>query len=73
MKVRIKLGEETVEGDSVGFQPMQEPYCQYLLDDGTILKFRHTVTRIVFAGKINEDGTKQYILNSQAQVITEEK
>lgn len=47
MKVKVMVNGKEVIGETMPFKPMEEPWASYLLDDGNVLKFRATVTRVV--------------------------
>ena len=58
MKIKVKVGNEEVDGETMGFRIIGEPWSEYILDDGTILRHRATLHRIIKTDRKNEDGTE---------------
>lgn len=40
MKVKMNIGGQTVEADTMSFSALEEPWARYKLDDGTIIKIK---------------------------------
>jgi len=73
MSIKLKLGNTEVQGVSVAFKPIAEPWSEYLLTDGSVLRYRATLTRLIKTENKNEDGTDQYIAQGMTQFAVEEK
>ena len=56
-------GEE-VEGTEVEFETEREGFNTYILEDGTKLKFKNVVTKVVRLNKFNPDGSPLYLVQS---------
>lgn len=53
-KVRVPVGGEIVEGEEVEFKPLEENWNKYQVEDGTIIKFKAVISRIVRTQKYNQ-------------------
>lgn len=63
----VKFGDGE-EGDAihVGIAESQEPFSEYSLEDGTIIKSKQVITDVVRAvDRFNEDGTPVYLFKFQ--------
>ena len=66
MKIRTPDGTEH-EITEVDFKAPEEPWLEYQLADGTLLKYRSTVMSIARSDKYDENGNPYYFVNSQQQ------
>jgi hypothetical protein len=66
-KVRIPgPNGQQVEGTEVGFRSSAEHWNEYLLDDGTVLRFKSVVVAVYrIDGQFDEAGDPSYFLKSQ--------
>ena len=46
-KVTINIGGQPVEADVMPFNPIEEPWSTYRLEDGTIFKLRPVVSTVI--------------------------
>ena len=46
MKMKLKLGGQTVEAEKMGFKPIEENWSFYRLEDGTVVKLRLIVSEV---------------------------
>jgi len=53
-----------VDGEDVEFEPLAERWNEYRLSDGTLLKMKLVVTRIIRIDKYNDQGEPIYLVNS---------
>ena len=53
-----------VEGTEVVFETEREGFNTYILEDGTKLKFKSVVTKVIRLNKFNPDGSPLYMLQS---------
>lgn len=70
-KIRIDSPDGgTHEAAEVGFQPTAEPWCEYLLDDGTVVRLKPVVTNIYhIEGQVDHKGQPAYLVESN-NVVT---
>jgi hypothetical protein len=59
MKVKLANGQE-VEALPVNFEPFKEPFSEYHLDDGTVLRIKFPLVKIRRTEERNPDGTRAY-------------
>lgn len=64
-KVKVPLMGKMVDGVDVNFKVKKEEWNEYELEDGTILKFKSVVTKIVRTEEYNEQNEPIYSINSQ--------
>lgn len=62
---RFKVGDEWVEGEDVSFNALNESWNEYMLEDGTTVRMKTVVKRIVRTERYNEDGEPVYVVQSQ--------
>ena len=53
IKTKVLIDGEWVEGEEVQFNPKQEEWSIYELEDGTIIKMKTIVTKVVRTGKFH--------------------
>ena len=51
VKTKLLIGDEWVEGEELEFNPKQEDWNIYELEDGTIIKFKAVVTKVIWTEK----------------------
>lgn len=73
--MKLKLSsEKTVEAEVVGFIPMTEPWAEYHLDNGAVLRFRGTAYRVLrVVGEKNSDGEDIYVVQSVQNFVVNER
>lgn len=47
IKTKVKIGDEWVTGEELNFKTKQDDWSIYELEDGTIIKLRTIVTKII--------------------------
>jgi len=47
IKTKVKIGEEWVNGDEIDFKVKQDDWNIYELEDGTTIKLKTVVTKII--------------------------
>ena len=65
MKIRINIGGQAVEAEQMSFKAVDEPWAQYKLEDGNVVKLRIVVSNVFKLP--NPDpvtGLPQYIVQS---------
>jgi len=63
-KIKINVSGEEVEGLELKYKTLKEDWNEYEIEDGTILKFKTVVTRIVRTNKYNKLNEPIYAINS---------
>lgn len=64
-KIKLPNGEE-VNGTELTFRASGEEWNEYLVDDGTVIRFRAVVTEVIrLEGVYNQMGDPVYMVNSQ--------
>lgn len=61
---------ENHDAIEVDFESPQEEWVEYLLSDGTKLKFRTTMLSIARSGVYDENGHPLYLIKTQSQLRT---
>ena len=68
--MKIKHGPQEVEVDPVEIIKADEPWCEYVLADGTKIRIKHVLGAIFRAKELfNEGGEPLYITRSQNVVM----
>ena len=62
---RVRIGNEWVGGEDVAFNTMIESWNEYKLEDGTEIRLKLVVKRIVRTPRRNENGEPVYVVQSQ--------
>ncbi len=55
---------EKLESEDIEFRPIEEPRNEYILSDGTTIKFRCVVSNVIKYEYINQFGEPSYSINS---------
>lgn len=63
VKFQIQDGK-VIEGEEVGFKPLEEPWCVYQLEDGHQVRMKLIVTQIVRTSERDADGNPVYVARS---------
>jgi hypothetical protein len=63
-RVRVKFGEEWVEGEELDFEPLKETWNEYRCSDGSYVKLKVVVSKIIKLEKRNPLGEPVYQLSS---------
>lgn len=58
--VRIKLGDEWVEGEELEFEPLKETWNEYRCSDGSFVRLKIVVSKITKVDKRNAQGEPIY-------------
>ncbi|MGH7907012.1 MAG: hypothetical protein ACREP6_10320 [Candidatus Binataceae bacterium] len=65
MKIKINLGGQTVEADKMDFKPLDEPWAEYKLEDGNVVKLKIVVSSVFkLPAPDPVTGLPQYIIQS---------
>src|ERR1700731_2914928 len=63
--VKMNLGGQTVEAESMTYRPLNEPWSSYQLDDGSIIKLRLVLSDVFKLPTPDSlTGLPQYIIRS---------
>lgn len=73
--MKVEYDNRIIEAELVGFIPFSEPWGEYHLDDGRVLRFRATIYRVLKAlTEKAPDGSDLYIIQaSNCTVVNEVK
>jgi hypothetical protein len=64
-KIKLPNGQE-VEGFELTFRSSGEEWNEYLIDDGTVLRFKSVVTEVIrVEGAYDDQGQPLYLVNAQ--------
>lgn len=64
-KVKINLGQETVEATPIDVNQANEYFNQYFLEDGTVLKMKLVATKVFrIDDRYDPDGNPVYFVQS---------
>ncbi len=70
-RVRLKLGDEWVEGEELDFEPLSERWNEYRCSDGSLVKLRLVVSKIVKLDKRNPTGEPIYqVMSANVLAVT---
>jgi len=69
-KVKMNWRGKPVEGEEIDFEPLAEKWNEYRLSDGSLVKLKLVISRIVRLGEYNEQGEPIYVISSQNVVST---
>jgi hypothetical protein len=62
---KFPLGDKSVEGEEVDFATIDEEWNTYALKDGSRIKLKAVVLKVVRTKEYNEDGDPIYIVKSR--------
>jgi hypothetical protein len=71
--MKVQFNDKLVDGQAVSFTPFSEPWSEYHLEDGSVVRFRATISRLIKLDERNPDGSTIYVCQSQNQMAVEEK
>ena len=64
-KVKVPLGGKMVDGVEMEFEDLEEKWNEYKVKDGTKIRIKLVVARIVKTEEYNQEGDPIYFVNSQ--------
>jgi len=56
-------------GEAVKVIKQDEPWCEYFLEDGTILRMKQTMLQVVKLDELGQDGKPLYAMQTQPNTI----
>jgi len=62
--VKLRWGDEWVEGEELEFEPLREAWNEYRCSDGALVKFKAVVSKITRLDIKNPQGEPVYIVAS---------
>jgi hypothetical protein len=71
--MKILFNGEMKEAQPVSFVPFKEPWAEYHLDDGTVIRFRSTISGVFLLQEKDANGQPMYVSQSQNQMSVEPK
>lgn len=63
--VKVPFKGKMVDGEEMEFEVLGEKWNEYRVEDGTKLRMKTVVTRIVKTKEYNQDDDPIYVVNSQ--------
>lgn len=66
--MKVNMGDKVVEGARMDFAAVIETWNEYHLEDGTIIRMKTVLTRVVRTNEVNQHGSPVYAWNS-TQVV----
>ena len=75
-RLSITIDGKECLGEEVSFEPIIEPWCKYKLENGTIIRARLNVLKILKGVNekgeqiISENGEPLYIINHRIDLVT---
>ncbi|RIK94536.1 MAG: hypothetical protein DCC71_23605 [Proteobacteria bacterium] len=71
-KKTLNLGGRQVQGDVVRFKVVEEPWCEYDLEDGTKVRLKIVVSEVIrLEGVYTDEGDPVYTVKSSNVMSTE--
>jgi hypothetical protein len=67
-RVRVKVGDEWVEGEELDFEPLREQWNEYRCTDGSLVKLKIIVAKITKLDKRNQQGEPIYQVASTSVI-----
>lgn len=71
MKKKFNIGGREVMGEDVEFEPEREGFNTYVLQDGTTLKLKAVVSKIVRLDEYGPDDNPLYMVSASNVVVTD--
>lgn len=62
--VKLRFQEEWVEGEELDFEPLKESWNEYRCEDGSYVKIKIVVSKIIRLEKTNPNGEPVYQVQS---------
>jgi hypothetical protein len=63
-KTTVKFGAEMVPAEEMDYEPLRETWNEYRVADGSLLRLKVVVSKILRLDKRNEQGEPIYLINS---------
>lgn len=64
-KVSVPIAGKMVEGNEIDYKELKENWNEYKLEDGTVIRMKSVVTRIVKTKEYNKENEPIYYVNSR--------
>lgn len=71
MKKKYPLGSQQVDGEDIEFETEKESFNIYILHDGTKLKLKAVVAKIIRLDAYGPDGNPLYMVNASNVLVTD--
>lgn len=72
--ITVEYQGRSIEAEEIGFQPISEPKCEFQLEDGTNIRMKLVLGRILkLIGEKNETGQQLYWFNNQVTIFVFER
>ncbi len=63
-KIQFNVSGNTIEGEIINFKAINEDWSEYQLENGTKIKVKIVVSKIVKSNEVNESGQPIYYIQS---------
>jgi hypothetical protein len=71
MKRKYNVGGREIMGEDVDFHPEKELFNVYILEDGTTLKMKAVISKIIRLDEYGPDGNPLYMVTAQNVMVTD--
>lgn len=71
--MKMQVGDKIVDGDRLDFTAIVEPWAEYHLEDGTVVRIKTVLTRVVKTEEKNQLGNSVYAWSTNQVVDIQEK
>lgn len=71
--MKVNVNGEQVDGEQISFTPISEPFAEYHLEDGNVVRIKLVLLRIVKTDRKNLDGTPLYAFTQNIVSAVDEK
>ncbi len=63
-RIKVKIKDQEVEGEIINIYSAREDWNEYVLEDGTKIKLKVVVSKIIRTDLIDNSGDPVYLVNS---------
>jgi hypothetical protein len=71
--VKVNVNGKEIEAEQIGFQAIKEPFAEYLLDDGNVMRIKLVLTKAFKTGERNTNGEPVYSMLWGTVAVVDEK
>ncbi len=70
-KVKVPFQGRLIDGEEVGFREVEERWNEYELTDGTKIRIKLILTKVIRLDEYNPDNDPVYVIGSQNVLVTD--
>lgn len=63
-RIKVKIKDQEVEGELINIKSAKEDWNEYVLEDGTKIKLKVVVSKIIRTDLVDDSGDPVYVVNS---------